>query len=455
MISLVPIRSGVQVFLHLKPTQLIAVSFFLTICLGTLLLMLPVATTSGQSPSFIDALFTATSAVCVTGLVVVDTPTYFSRFGQIVILLLIQIGGLGIMTFSTSLALLLGKRIGIREKAVMQDYLNEMNVEQLKVLVIAIIKMTLFFEALGTLLLSLRWYESEHRWGPALYRALFHAVSAFNNAGFALYSDSLIRFRTDPVLVLTIALLIIFGGLGFTVIFDLKNARFRQKAQIPRLSLHTKLVLSTTGLLLLAGTLSFFLAEYQRALQGLSLGDKLLSAFFHAVTPRTAGFNTLPVATLTNFSLFTTIILMFIGASPGSTGGGVKTSSFALLILTVRAMIQGREEVEAFRRTIPLTVIHRALVVITLSFGIVNLFTSFLLLTEEAPFLPIFFEVVSAFGTVGLSMGLTPQLSLPGKAAITLLMFIGRIGPLTLALAIGAKEKRPRYSYPSERVMVG
>ncbi len=442
-------------FLHLKPAQLLVSSFFLTICLGTLLLLLPIATQSGEGTPFIDALFTATSAVCVTGLIVVDTPTYFSWFGQLVILVLIQIGGLGIMTLSASLALLLGKRISMRGKAVLQDYLDERDTEHLKEMVVSIIKMTLVFESIGALILAIHWHDQYQQWGKAIYYAIFHSISAFNNAGFALYTDSLYQFRTDPVISLTIALLIILGGLGFPVIFNLWSVIGRHHAPFPRLSLHSKIVLMTTVILLIGGTVSFFFAEYAGELKGLRWPEKILVAFFQAVTPRTAGFNTLNIGALTNLSLFITIILMFIGASPASTGGGVKTNSFALLILIIRTLVRGREDVEVFRRAIPMEVIHRALVIINLSFGIINLFTILLLITETAPFLSIFFEVVSAFGTVGLSMGLTPYLTVPGKCIIAVLMFIGRTGPLTLAFAVGTREKSAKYSYPLERVMVG
>jgi trk system potassium uptake protein TrkH len=280
-------------------------------------------------------------------------------------------------------------------------------------------------------------------------------VAAFNNAGFALFSDNLMQYRGDVLINLTITSLIIIGGLGFTVIAGLSDARLWRRTSVPRFPCHSKLVLVTTGILIGGGTLVFFLAEISKTMAGFAWSERLLASYFLAVTPRTAGFNTIDTAALTDLSLFITIILMFVGASPAGTGGGIKTSTVALLVLSIRAILRKRDEVEIFYRTIPREAVHKALVIITFSFSLINLFTILLLLTDGAPLLPTMFEVVSAFGTVGLSMGLTPHLTTAGKIVILTLMFIGRIGPLTTALALGQRHDRARFAYPTERVMVG
>ncbi len=441
--------------LRFTPARVVALSFAATILAGTVLLMLPAATAERQGTALLDALFTATSAVCVTGLIVLDTPKHFSTFGQVVLMGLIQVGGLGIMTFSTFLAIALGRRMGMQGRVVMQDLLEEQNIETVKSTIVGILKMTFTVEAIGALVLTWAWYTRGDGLQRALLLGVFHSISAFNNAGFALFSDSLMRYRGDLLINLTVTTLIIFGGLGFTVISGLLEWRFWGKARVPRLSCHSRLVLTTTGILLAGGTLMFFMAEYSKSMADWSWTELLLSSYFQAVTSRTAGFNTIDTASLTDLSLFITIILMFIGASPTGTGGGVKTTTLALLVLSVRAILRKRDQVEAFYRTIPREMVHKALVIITFSFSLINLFTIALLFTDEARFLATMFEVVSAFGTVGLSMGLTPSLTAAGKVIIIIVMFIGRIGPLTMAVALGEQPDRARYAYPTERVMVG
>jgi trk system potassium uptake protein len=445
-------RLGVLGF---TPARVIASSFAGTILVGTILLTLPVATVEGQGTELVDALFTATSAVCVTGLIVLDTPKHFSTFGQVVIMGLMQVGGLGIMTFSTFLAIALRRRMGMQDRVVMQDLLEERDLETLKGMIVSILKMTFIIEAIGMLILTWAWYSLGERPSQAFYLGIFHSIAAFNNAGFALFSDNLMQYRGDIPINLTITTLIILGGLGFTVISGLSEWRFWGKAQVPRLSCHTRVVLATTGILLAGGTLMFFVAEFSQGMADFSWTERVLASYFLAVTPRTAGFNTVDTASLTDLSLFITIILMFVGASPASTGGGVKTSTVALLVMSIRAILRQREEVEVFHRTIPRETVHKALVIITFSFSLINLFTILLLLPDDVRFLPAMFEVVSAFGTVGLSMGLTPSLTTAGKVIIIVVMFIGRIGPLTMALALGEQRDRARFAYPTERVMVG
>ncbi|HSF30619.1 MAG TPA: TrkH family potassium uptake protein [Candidatus Tectomicrobia bacterium] len=455
--SLMPLRDARRrlTALRFTPARVVALSFAATILAGTVLLMLPAATAERQGTALLDALFTATSAVCVTGLIVLDTPKHFSTFGQVVLIGLIQVGGLGIMTFSTFLAIALGRRMGMQGRVVMQDLLEEQNIETVKSTIVGILKMTFTVEAIGALVLTWAWYTPGDGLQRALLLGVFHSISAFNNAGFALFSDSLMRYRGDLLINLTVTTLIIIGGLGFTVISGLLEWRFWGKARVPRLSCHSRMVLTTTGILLAGGTLMFFMAEYSKSMADWSWTDLLLSSYFQAVTSRTAGFNTIDTASLTDLSLFITIILMFIGASPTGTGGGVKTTTLALLVLSVRAILRKRDQVEVFYRTIPREMVHKALVIITFSFSLINLFTIALLFTDEARFLATMFEVVSAFGTVGLSMGLTPSLTAAGKVIIIIVMFIGRIGPLTMAVALGEQPDRARYAYPTERVMVG
>ncbi len=442
--------------LQLKPAQSLALSFLGTILLGTVLLKLPFASAAGKSTSLIDALFTATSATCVTGLVVVDTPTHFSTFGQVVILLLIQAGGLGIMTLSTSLALIFGRRMGLRNKLAMQNVLDQVDVEGMKALILYILKMTLVIELIGAVLLFLRWAGSfgELR---AAYLAIFHSVSAFCNAGFSLFSNSFISYKYDLVLNLIITFLIILGGIGFTVVADIQHIWFgRGRSSKPAsLTIHTKLVLIVTVLLLLMGTMAIFFGEYHNSLQGIPWGKRLLCSYFQSVTARTAGFNTLEIGKLTNVTLFIIVVLMFIGASPGSTGGGIKTSTLGILVLFVRAMFRGQEKIELFNRTAPQDIVRKAVCITLLSAVLVCLLTVPLLVTEKANFIQVLFEAVSAFGTVGLSTGITPQLSLTGKLGIAFLIFAGRIGPLTVAFAVGRRRRPPGISYPEARVMVG
>ena len=441
--------------LRLTPARMVASSFAGTILGGTVLLTLPIATVERQGTTLLNALFTATSAVCVTGLNVLDTPHHFSTFGQVVIMALMQVGGLGIMTISTFLALTLWHRMGMQGRVVMQDLLEERNIETVKATIMGILKMTVTVEAIGALVLTWAWYASGDGLLRALFLGVFHSISAFNNAGFALFSDSLMQYRGNIPINLTFTTLIILGGIGFTVISGLSAWHFWGKAQVPRLSCHSRVVLATTAILLVGGTLVFFLAESSKSMADLSWTERLLASYFLAVSSRTAGFNTIDTASLTDLSLFITIILMFIGASPTGTGGGVKTSTFALLVLSVRAILRKRDEVEVFYRTIPRETVHKALVIITFSFSLINLFTILLLLTDDVPFLPTMFEVVSAFGTVGLSTGLTPSLTAAGKVIIIVVMFIGRIGPLTMALALGEQQDRAKFAYPTERVMVG
>jgi trk system potassium uptake protein TrkH len=439
--------------LRLKPAQILVLGFAVVILSGTLLLALPVASKTGKSVGFLNALFTATSATCVTGLVVVDTYTQYSIFGQLVILLLIQIGGLGFMTMATLIFLILGKRITLRERLVMQEALNQLTIAGVVKLARYVIFTTLVFEGIGAFLLSLRFIKI-YGFSRGIYAGIFHAVSAFNNAGFDVIGDfkSFTPFVEDPLINIVIMALIIFGGLGFSVICDVFTTR-----SFHRLSLHSKIVLTMTAILLISGFLAIYALEHEnpKTLGNLSPSGKILAAAFQSVTSRTAGFNTISQSDMTLPAKYFTILLMFIGASPGSTGGGVKTSTFFLLLLMVYTVITSREHVEIYGRRIPWDNVFKACVIVVVALLLIFTVSFLLTLTEKTDFITILFETVSAFGTVGLSLGITPHLSDVGKVLIIITMFCGRVGPLTVALALATRKKIAPIKYPEERVLVG
>lgn len=436
-----------------QPGRLIAFSFAGVILIGALLLSLPVSVAAGCRPSFLSALFTSTSAVCVTGLIVVDTPTYFTGFGQFVILLLIQVGGLGIMALSAATSLLIGKRLAVSERTLLQNALEQADVASLKTMAKQIVVLTALFEGIGAALLSARFYQAGSANGlDACRMGVFHAVSAFCNAGFALFPDSLIGFRGDAAVILTIGGLVVLGGLGFPVLGTMLRRRVDRRQPV---DLHTWLALVTTALLLIGGTVLFYVMEAGHSLTGFSATERWLSALFQSLTTRTAGFNSLDIERLQPATLFLMIGLMFIGASPGSTGGGVKTTTAATLWLALRALLHGRNAVECRGRTVPADVVNRALGVLVLSASVIAITTFVLLLTEEASLLHLLFEATSAFATVGLSMNLTPHLSAIGQVLIIVVMFIGRIGPLTMALSLSGVTRQTQIRYPLGRLSVG
>lgn len=445
--------------LSFRPAQLMLTSFAFAIAFGAVLLMLPAATVSGVRLSLVDALFTATSAVCVTGLIVKDTATYFSPFGQLVILALVQIGGLGIMTFSVTLALLLRKSFGVKEQFEMQEVLDQDVISNVKNLVMFIFKMTFILEIAGALVLFLLWRDRFNGGLTALYHAVFHSVSAFCNAGFSTFSDSLMRFSDDLWTNLTIMLLVVLGGLGFIVIRDfyhnLRNKFGRNRDITMKLRVQTRLVLYVSMLLIAIGTLLIFFMERKLAFAGLRFDQRLLVSLFQSITTRTAGFNTVDIVRLSAPTLFFMLIFMFIGASPGSTGGGIKTTTIAVFWATIVSAFRQREQVQIFKRTIPFEIIQKAVLLFGAAIMLVMTFILVLLYTEQKPLLDVAFETVSAFGTVGLSTGLTPLLSSKGKIVITLLMFIGRLGPLTIGYAFAGRHRPANITYAEERVMIG
>ena len=448
----------------ITPVNLPLLSFALLIIIGTILLMLPAAA-NGPRLAPVDALFTATSATCVTGLVVVDTGSRLSLFGQWVVLVLIQCGGLGIMTFSTVLIMLMTGRFSFIQRSVIQDTFTHRPDTRLPSLVLHVVIFTLVLEAAGAALLFLRFSGMYHP-GRALYFAVFHAISAFCNAGFGLYSQSLMDFSGDPLVSLTVALLIICGGIGFLVMLELKRVLFRshKARRARRLSVHSKLVLTLTALLLTVGTLGFLLYEWNNSMAGLSLPAKVMAAFFQSVTARTAGFNTLNFGKMANVTLLFTILLMFIGAASGSTGGGIKVNTLGVLFALSRSRLRGEETTSIFRRTLTAETVGRAISVLVVAVIVIYAATMALTVSElgttihaesRGLFLELLFEVVSAFATVGLSVGVTSKLSTVGKLILVVVMFVGRLGPLSIAVALSGREPRSTIQYAEENVMIG
>lgn len=434
---------------------MLALSFAIAIFIGAVLLMLPFSTVSGHL-SFIDALFTSTSAICVTGLIVVDTATYFTLVGRIIIIFLIQLGGLGIMTFSTMVLLVAGRSISISDRVLVQEGYHPGSPRDFRVLIKSIFLFTLIIESAGILLLSLRFIKNDP-WPKALFSGFFHAVSAFCNAGFSVYSDNLMGYRGDILVNLTVACLIILGGLGFLVLQEsasaVPNLIKRKKV---RLSLHSKMVLTMTSALIGISFAIFFVLESKGALKAFSLKEKILASFFQVVTPRTAGFNTINLTSLGTATAVFLMLLMFIGASPGSTGGGVKTSTFGVFLAFLRSKIAARDSIHLFYRNIPLDNVVRAFTVMALSLGLVFI-SAFIVLISQPTMLmkEVFFEVFSGFGTVGLSLGITSQLGTLSKAMIILTMYAGRIGPLTLLYAFSRRRARGKFDFVEENVLIG
>ena len=438
--------------------SILALGFLAVILLGAGLLALPVAAKNGQSIGLFDSLFTSTSAVCVTGLVVVDTGTTFSLFGQIVLIVLIQVGGLGFMVFATMLMVMLGRKISIRGRMLIRESMNASSLSDLGSLTRLYLLLSLAIELIGTITLCFR-FVPLYGWKHGTWMALFHSVSAFCNAGFDLFGNyaSLTAFSGDPLVLLTVASLIILGGLGFSVI--LETARNRQGFR--NLSLHTRIVLMTTLVLLLAGTVFYWIVERTNAetLAGCSEGEKILNAFFQSVTMRTAGFNSFDLSALRDGTKLFSSLLMMIGASPASTGGGIKTTTIAALTLLMLSVVRGESEVNVARRRLSDDISRRALAVAVLFLTTLLTGTLIISLIENGrfPLEDILFEASSAMGTVGVSAIGTPNLSSASRAILLPMMFLGRVGPLTLAVAVAKRQGglRTASKYPEERIMIG
>ncbi|KAB3529814.1 TrkH family potassium uptake protein [Alkaliphilus serpentinus] len=440
----------------LDPTQVLILGFASVIFIGAILLNLPFASITGKSIGFLDALFTSTSAVCVTGLVVVDTGTYWTAFGKTVILILIQIGGLGFMTMATLFAIVLGKRTSLKERLIMQEALNQNTLSGLVRFTQYILIGTLVIEGIGAILLSTR-FIPQLGLSKGLAFSIFHSISAFCNAGFDIVGGgvSLIPYVSDPVVNITIMLLIIFGGLGFPVIVELIRTR-----NFKKISLHAKIVLFMTALLISMGFFAFMALEWNNpnTIGELDFGSKVLASAFQSVTPRTAGFNTIEMSQLTNASKLLTIILMYIGGSPASTAGGIKTVTFGVILFTIISVIKGKEDTELFGRRLSRFAVNRALTLGVVGMGLIIFITMALTISDGGfTFMEVLFEGVSALGTVGLSLGITSKLSELGKVIIIIAMFIGRLGPLTIAFALATQQRKNKGTirYPEEKIIVG
>lgn len=440
--------------MNMSPPQLIILIFVLLIIIGSILLALPVSSADGISIRWLDALFTATSAVCVNGLVVIDTGSSFSIFGQIIIMILIQIGGLGFMTLGVMIAIILGKKIGLKQRLIIQQTTHSRSSQGLIKLSLYIILIALSCEIIAAFILTFRWM-GDMGLEQAIYYAVFHSVSAFNNAGFALWPDSLSSYIHDPIVNLTIVTLFVSGGLGYIVVVELFRKRSWRK-----FSVHTKVVLITTGVLTLSGFMLLFILEsWNSATFGeLTWGERVSAAFFQSATPRSAGFNTIEIGNMLSSSQLILIILMFIGASSGGTGGGIKTNTFVVLILATLNTFRGGGPIHVFHRRISAETVMRALAVVISSITCVFIVALLLTITEgmlEDHFLEVLFEATSAFSTTGLSMGLTSELSPIGKFIVTVTMFIGRLGPLTLAYALAKKKRASKINYPEDHILIG
>ncbi len=438
----------------------ICVGFLVLIAIGTLLLMMPFATTTGEWNSLITALFTSTSAVCVTGLAVVDTGKDFSFWGQLTILLLIQVGGLGYMMTTTFLILLLGRKFDLRQKFAIQESFDRPFLQGSNNLVRSIIATTMIFELTGIFLL-LRTFVREFGWSTGIWYSVFHSISAWNNAGFSLFSDSLVGYRSSWSVNLVIPALVIFGGIGYQVIIEMYLwivDRIKGKSERFCFSLNFKVVVSTTLLLLFIGTVAFFLTELNNpgTLADLSFQDKFLAAWFQSMSTRTAGFNSIDLGKMTTAGLFITMGFMFIGASPSGTGGGIKTTTFRILYNSTKSVLRGKDNVILYQREVPSTLILKAVAVVFGTAASIVLVTILIsAIDHDFEFLPILFEVISAFATVGLSTGITSSFATASKIVLVFAMYVGRVSILILIAAIIGDPSPSTLQYPEENLLVG
>jgi trk system potassium uptake protein TrkH len=438
-----------------SPARLIALSFLGAIAVGAVLLSLPVSHADGVRVTVLDALFTATSAVCVTGLIVVDTGTAFSRFGQFVIMALFQLGGLGLLTLGTVLTLATGRRLGYGARIRIREQVSAADLGSVLSLVRSIVVLVAVVEGIGAVLLTAPFVRAEG-WTAGVFHAVFHSISAFNNAGFALYADSLSGFASNPLVNATVIGLVVVGGLGFVVIVNM-IAHYRP-SQRARVTLHTRMAVSITIFLIAAAAVIFLLLEWgnPETLQPLSVPDRLQASLFQAVTPRTAGFNTLDYASMNTSTVLFTILLMFIGGNPGSTAGGIKTLTFFVLVIAAWSVVRRRPDIAVFNRRIAPGTVVRAGVIGFSGVMLCGAALTLLAITErDIALSALLFEAVSAFGTVGLSLGATGELSPVGRIVIMLLMYLGRIGFMTFALALVAEHPAREIRYPAEDVVIG
>lgn len=452
------------------PTRSISAGFLLVILLGTLLLLTPFATANGENIGFINALFISTSAVCVTGLSPIDIGSKFSFFGQFVVLVLMQIGGLGVMTFTTVFYYWFGNKLPIADRLAIQETFQNLPAKQIRQLIFYIVSFTFLIEAIGTVLLFIHWtikgeFASHTQ---TFWFALFHSVSAFTQGSFALFPNNLINFQKDFAVIFIITSLIFLGGLGFLVALELKDfllkTFFPKDKKLRRLSVQTKLTLITLCGLIFGATVLLFFTERGGVFAGMTFAESLANSYFFSIVPRTSGFNTVQMQNFSGASVFVLMILMFIGGGSGSASGGIKVGTFGLLVAYTIARLRGKNQLNLWNRTIPQSSIDKASAIVVASASLILIATLVLMFTEtqnlsasasQTKFVPILFETISAFGTVGLSLDLTPQLSNAGKVIISIVMFAGRVGIISLILALSLRGKPAQFSYAEENVMIG
>lgn len=441
-----------------NPGVIIVTSFLCVAVIGILLLSLPCMTADGQGLGFSDAAFMAVSGSCIIGLSVIDVSVDLTFWGQLVLLILIQTGGVGFMTLATAVFAALGIRMGFSYRNLMKESLNHNTYYDIFSLTMTVVRYTFLIESIGALLLALRFIPL-FGWSRGLWYSIFHAVSAFNNAGFDLFGNSLEGFVGDWYVNAVFMFLIIIGGMGFVVILELMTQWHKKEEpfEFVRFSLHTKVVLIMTALLLGVGTIAYLSIEYHnpQTLGNLPFDEKILAALFQSVTSRTAGFSTIALGDMQDSSLLIMMFLMFIGGSPGSTSGGIKTTTFGIILMAVYAVVRGREELVVLGRRIPIQTILKSLAVIVVSMLLVLLSLIALSLVEKASLLQLAFEVISAFSTTGASIGATTKLSVAGKFILMVTMFLGRMGPLTIMLALTVKSKKSKLQYPEGQIMIG
>lgn len=438
----------------LNEVQILALGFLILIFIGGIILSLPISSANGEYTNFLDSLFTATSATCVTGLVTVDTGTHWSLFGQIIIMILIEVGGLGFMSFATIITVALGKKITLKDRLLMQEAMNTFSIQGLVKMIKYVMWFSFGIQFFGALIFSTQ-FIPEYGFSKGIFYSIFHSVSCFCNAGFDLFGNfnSYTGYYSNPIVLLTVCILIILGGIGFTVMVEIYNYPNNN-----RLSLHSKLVILISTILVFGGTVLFFILEYNNpeTMQSMGIGDKLLNSFVASVSPRTAGVNSVSTDGMTNASKFLTVILMFIGGSPGSTAGGIKTSTLGILLFTVISVIKRREDTEFFKRRFSKGLVYKSVAVFGIGICLIIIVTMILSITEpKESFISLLYEATSAFGTVGLTTGVTQRLDEIGKIIVIITMYLGRVGPLTVVLALMKRSVKSNYKYAEGKVLIG
>ena len=444
---------NIDYFKKLSPSRKLILGFLLAILLGTFILMMPFSLREGEKLNFLSSLFTIVSAVCVTGLTVVDVSKVFSPAGDLIIIFFIQLGGLGVMTFSSILFLVMGKRMTFYERELLKEERNADSSGEISSFIKKLLLTVFIIESIGAIILTWE-FSKEMPLNKAVFYGIFHSISAFCNAGFALFSNNLEAYKANSVINLTIGYLITLGGIGFAVITSVIMVIRRG---IDRFNLTSKVAIIMSVILTFGGMILFFVLEYSNpaTLGDLNFVQKVLASYFQSVTLRTAGFNTIPLGELRNSTIFMCCILMFIGASPGSTGGGIKTTTFGVILFYVIGIVKKKENVEIFNRRLDWEIMNRALAILVLAITYVIIVIMLMLIAENFSPEEIMFEVISAFGTVGLTLGITPDLTTFSKLLLIVTMFIGRLGPMTFALAIGETKKKALSKYPKENILVG